>query len=118
MPIPPYCERALHIPDAVVATGAYAPGREMMRIPSKCERVPGTSGDAGDPIFVRFYVAGSIVVEVRFFQNGRWLRRAIESLASDHFRLLGPRGLRDPPPVGHAYDFGMEYTFGKTGLGS
>lgn len=72
-------------------------GRETMSIPSDCERVSGAGGNAGDQFFVRFYVDDGILVEVRFFQDGRRLRRAIESLASDHFRLLGPRGSGDPP---------------------
>ena len=68
-----------------------------MPIPSDCERVPGNGGDAGNPFFVRVYVDDVILVEDRFFQDGRRLRRPVESLASDNFRLLGPRGPRDPP---------------------
>ena len=86
-----------HIPDAGVAIGAPGPDRETMPIPSECERVLGTGVDAGDPFFVRFYVDDRILVEARFFQDGRSLRRAIESLASGHVRLLGLRGPRDPP---------------------
>ena len=70
-----------HIPGAGVATGAPGPDQETMSIPSDCERVPGNGGDAGDPFFVRFYVDDGILVEVRFFQDGRKLRRAMESLA-------------------------------------
>ena len=120
MPIPPDCERDpgsgitagvtdagwetmsipldyIHKPGAGVATGAAGPDRETMPIPPDCERVPGNDSDAGDPFFVRFYVDDGILVEVRLFQNGRRFRRVIESLASDHFRLLGPHGSRDPP---------------------
>ena len=68
-----------------------------MPISSDCERVPGNGGDAGDPFFVRFYLDDGILVEVRFFQDGRRFRRAIESLASYYFRLLGPRDPPDPP---------------------
>lgn len=71
--------------------------REVMPIPPDCERVPGSGGGAGDRYFVRFHVDDGILVEVLFFRDGRRLRRAIESLASDHFRLLGPRGPNDPP---------------------
>ena len=89
MSIRPDCT---HIPGAGVAAGAPGPDRETMPIPSDCERVPGNGSDAVDPFFVRFCVDDGILVEVCFFQDGRRLRRAIESLASDHFRLLGPRG--------------------------
>ena len=75
-------------------------------------------GDAGDLFFVRFYVDDDILVEVRFFQDRRRLRLAIESLESDHFRLLGPRDPRDSARVGSAYDFGVEYTFEGTRLDS
>ena len=120
MPIPPDCERVpgssitagatdagwetmsippdhTHIPSVGVAAGAPGPYRETMPIPSDCERVPGDAGDAGDPFFVRLYLSDGILVEVRFFQDGRRLRRSIEPLASDHFRLLGPRGPWNPP---------------------
>ena len=120
IPIPPDCERVpgsgittgvtdagwetmsippdyTHIPGAGIAAGAPGPDRETMPIPSDCECVPVSGGDASDPFFVRFYVDDGILVKVRFFQGGRRLRRAIESLASDPFRLLGPRGPRDLP---------------------
>ena len=45
---------------------------------------------------MRFYVDDGILIEVRFFQDGRRLQRTTESLASDYFRLLGPHGPRDP----------------------
>ena len=97
--IPPDC---IHITDIGVATGAPGPDWETMSIPSDCERVPGNGGDIGDPFFVPFYVDDGILVEVRVFKDGRRLQRAIVSLASDHFRLLGPRGPRNPTPVGSA----------------
>ena len=84
------------IRDAGIAAGAPGPDQETMSIPSDCERVPGNGSDAGDPFVVRFYVDGSILVGARFFQDGRRLRRMIESLALNHLRLLGPRGPRDP----------------------
>ena len=82
MSIPP--DRG-HIPCAGVVTGAPGPDRETMPIPSDCERVTGAGGDAGDPFFVQFYVDDGILFEVPFFQDGRRLRLAFESLASDHF---------------------------------
>ena len=88
MPIPPDCEHVpgsgvtasatdagwesisippdrIHVPGAGIAAGA--PDPEIMLIPSDCERVTGTIGDAGDLFFVRFYVDDSILLEVRFF---------------------------------------------------
>ena len=120
MPIRPDCERALgscitagvtdagwetmsipphrvHIPGAGVVAGAPGPDRETMPIPSDCERVLGNGGDVGDPFFVSPYVDDGILVEVHFFPDGRRLRRAIESIASDHFRFVSPRGPRDSP---------------------
>ena len=94
MPIPPDYRR---IPGAGVAAGAPGPDQETMSIPSDCERVPGNGGDAGDSFVVRFYVDDGILFEVCFFQDGRRLRRMIESFALDHLRLLGPSGPRDPP---------------------
>ena len=94
MSIPPNC---VHIPCVNVAAGAPSHDQETMPIPSDFERVPGNGCDAGDPFFVRFYVDDGILVDARFFQDRRRLRRAIESVASDPFRLLGPRGPRPPP---------------------
>ena len=54
-------------------------------------------GFAGSAFFVRYYVDDGVLVEARFFQDGRRCRRAVQSLASDHFRLLGIRGPNDPP---------------------
>ena len=88
-----------HIPGAGDAAGTPGSDREMIPISSDCERVPGTGGVASNPFFERFYVYDGILVEVRFFQDGPRLRRAIESLVQDHFQLLDPRGPR-PPPVG------------------
>ena len=106
------------IPDADVAAGAPGPDPETMSIPSDCERVLGNGGDAGDPFVVRFYVDDSILVGARFFQDGRRLRRMIESLALNHLQLLDPRGPRDPPFVGSAKNVGAEYMFGGTRLES
>ena len=46
---------------------------------------------------MRYYVDDGILIEVRFFADGRRCRKAVQSLASDHFRLLGSRGPNDPP---------------------
>lgn len=54
-------------------------------------------GFAGWGFFVRYYVDDGVLVEAKFFQDGRRCRRAVQSLASDHFRLLGVRGPKDPP---------------------
>ena len=96
MPVPP---DHTHIPGAGVAAGALGPNRETMTIPSDCECV---AGNGGYPFLERFYVDDGILVKARFSEDGRRLRHAIESLALDHFRLLGPRGPCPPPPVGSA----------------
>ena len=66
-----------HIPGAGVAAGTPGPDRETMPTPSDCKRVPGNGDDAGGPFFVRFHVDDGILVEVRFFQDERRMRRAI-----------------------------------------
>ena len=63
----------IRIPGAGVAAGAPGPDRETISIPSDYERVPGNAGDAGDTFFVRFHVDDGILVEARFFQDGRRL---------------------------------------------
>ena len=40
---------------------------------------------------------GRILVELQWWPDGRRCQRAVQSLASDHFRLLGERGVSDPP---------------------
>ena len=117
MPIPPNCERVpdsgisagvtnagisippnrIHILGVSVATDTPDLDRENMPIPLHCERVPANGGDSGDPFFVRFYVDDGNTVEVRFFQDGCRLRRAMESLAADYFQLLGPAVHGAPP---------------------
>ena len=68
-----------------VSAGALDDDWETMPIPSDCKRVAGTGNGAGGHFFVRFYRDDVILVEVRFFQDERRWRRAIESIASDHF---------------------------------
>ena len=86
-----------HIRGAYLATGAPGPDQGTVTIPSDCERVPGNGGATSYTFFVWFYIDDGILVDVRFFQDGPRLRRAIESLASDQFRLLDPA--ISPPPV-------------------
>lgn len=71
-------------------------GGRAAALPSDCARVQGWSGRTGSVFFVRYYVDDGILVEVQWFQDGRRCIRALQSLASDHFRLLGERGLDDP----------------------
>ena len=46
---------------------------------------------------MRYYVDDGILVGVQWWPDGRRCLRAVQSLASDHFRLLGERGVSDPP---------------------
>ena len=46
---------------------------------------------------MRYCVDDGVLVEARFFKDGRRCRRAVQSLAPDHFRLLGIRGPNDLP---------------------
>ena len=46
---------------------------------------------------MRYYVDDGILVELQWWPDGRRCLRAVQSLASDHFRLLGERGVSDPP---------------------
>ena len=46
---------------------------------------------------MRYYVDDGILVEVQWWPDGRRCVRAVQSLASDRFRLLGVRGASDPP---------------------
>ena len=46
---------------------------------------------------MRYYVDDGILAEVQWWPNGRRCVRAVQSLTSDHFRLLGVRGASDPP---------------------
>ena len=68
-------------------------------LPGDCRTVSGSGGYAGSRFFVLYYVDDSILVEVQWWPDGRLCMRAVQSLASDHFRLLGVRGAPDPPLV-------------------
>lgn len=78
----------------IVPSPVDAPAADL---PSGCQKVQGTGGFAGSPFFVRYYVDDGILVEVRFFADGRRCLHAVRSLASDHYRLLGNRGTNNPP---------------------
>ena len=54
-------------------------------------------GNTGGYFFVRYYVDDGILVEVQWWPDGRRCLRAVQSLTSDHFRLLGEREVSDPP---------------------
>ena len=82
MPFPPDCER---VPGFGITTGATGCGWEIMSIPPDRAHMPLAGAAACAPFSVRFYVYDGTLVEVRFFQDGHRLRRAIESIASDQF---------------------------------
>ena len=46
---------------------------------------------------MRYYVDDGIVGELQWWPDGRRCLRAVQSLASNHFRLLDERGVSDPP---------------------
>ena len=66
-------------------------------LPRDCATLVMDGGFAGSAFFVRYYVDDGVLVEARFFRDGRRCLRAVQSIASDHFRLLGTRGPKDPP---------------------
>lgn len=66
-------------------------------LPVDCQTIVGDGAFAGCPFFVRYYVDDGVLIEGRFFADGRRCLRAVRSLATDHFRLLGERGPADPP---------------------
>lgn len=82
------------------AAGVSIPERPAARatpLPTGCNQLPGTGGGPDDVFFVRYYVDDGVLVEVQWFRDGRRCRKATQSLASDHFRLLGERGPQAPP---------------------
>ena len=54
-------------------------------------------GYTGRYFIVRYYVDDGNLVEVHWRPDFRRCLRAVQSLASAHFRLLGERGVSDPP---------------------
>ena len=71
-------------------------GGRAAALPRDCVRIQDVGGETGSEFFVRYYVDDGILVEIQWFPDGRRCIRAIQSLASDHFRLLGVRGPDDP----------------------
>ena len=71
-------------------------GGSVTSLPRDCRTVSGSGGYAGSRFFVRYYVDDGILVEVQWWPDGRHCMRTVQSLASDHFRLLGVRGAYDP----------------------
>ena len=78
----------------VIPSAAAGPA---VPVPPDCLPIVGEGGYAGSRFFVRYYVDDGVLIEVRFFEDGRRCLKAIQSIASDHFRLLGVRGPSDPP---------------------
>ena len=74
-------------------------GGRAAALPRDCVRIQGWGGGTGSVFFVRYYADDGILVEVQLFQDGQRCIRALQSLAFDHFRLLGERGLDDPAPL-------------------
>ena len=84
---------------AAVEHVELAPSRgvPVESLPRDCRPVPGRGGITGSYFFVRYYADDGILVEVQWWPDGRRCLPAVQSLASDHFRLLGERGVSDPP---------------------
>ena len=72
-------------------------GGSVTALPRDCRTVSGSGGYAGSRFFVKHYVDDGILVEVQWWPDGLRCMRAVQSLASDHFRLFGVRGASDPP---------------------
>ena len=83
--------------EAVQHVKVVPPTVSAARLPRDCATIVMDGGFAGSVFFVRYYVDDGVLVEVRFFRDGRRCLRAVQSIASDHFRLLGARGSDDPP---------------------
>ena len=81
---------------AAGVTVAKTQNRPFVLVPQDCAQIPGAGGLISDPFFVRFYADDAILVEIVQWLDFRRCLRATQSLASDHFRLLGERGPRDP----------------------
>ena len=84
---------------AAVAHVGIAPPRgvPVVSLSRDCRPVPGGGGNAGSYFFVWYYVDDGILVAFRWWPDGRRCLRAVQSLASDYFRLLGKRGVSDSP---------------------
>ena len=84
---------------AVVAHVELSPprGAQVVSIPHEFGPVPGSGGNTGRILFVRYYGDDGILVELQWWTDTRRCLRAVQSLASDHVCLLGERGVSDPP---------------------
>ena len=71
-------------------------GFQFASIPGDIGPVSGSGGNAGNNNFVRYYLQDGILVELQWSPDGRRCLRAVQSLASEYFRLLGERGVSDP----------------------
>ena len=54
-------------------------------------------GNTENNLFVSYYADDGILIELQWWPDGRRCLRAVQSLASDRCRLLGERGVSDPP---------------------
>ena len=61
--------------------------------------MPGTGGNTGSWRFGQYYVDDCILVELQWWPDGRRCQRVVQSLASNHFRLLGEGGVYDLPLI-------------------
>ena len=68
-----------------------------VRLPHDCQQIVSAGGLAGASFFIRYYVDDGVLVEGRFYSDGRRCLHEVQSIASDHFRLLGSRGPNDRP---------------------
>ena len=72
-------------------------GGSVRSLRRDCRFVSGSGRYAGSRFFVRYCVDDGVLVEVQWWPDGRRCMRAVQSLASDDFRLLGVRGASDLP---------------------
>ena len=82
--------------ESVDHVNIVSPTAPAARLPRDCATIVMDGGFAGSAFFVRYYVDDGVLVEAKFFRDSRRCRRAVKSLASEHFRLLGTRGPNDP----------------------
>ena len=87
-------------------------GASFTPLARDCRTVSGSGGYAGSRFCVRYYVDDGMLVEVQWWPDGRRCMRAVQSLASDHFRLLGVRGASGSPLLSASkinnWDTGLE----------
>ena len=74
---------------AAVAPVELSPPRGLwvVAIPRDCGPVPGIGVNTRSNYFVRYYVDDGILAELQWWPEGRRCLRAVQSVASDHFRL-------------------------------